>query len=594
MHHILLYLLKMLLCSGILYGYYRVALYNERFHQWNRFYLLAAMLLSVTVPLIEIPLVAEKQPIVMVYVMETINWTGIGKVSQQSNSQSWPVENNVIILVLTVSAVLLIKLVSGFIAIIRQYKAGSKTAMDNVSIILTAHEAAPYSFFRWLFWRKNMDPHTPQGHRMLQHELAHIHQHHTIDKIFTEVILIFFWMNPIFWLMRKEIYVIHEFLADSEAIEKNNGAALAEMILQSVNMQPAPLLTNPFFTSQIKRRLIMITTSKKPMFSYFRRVTGLFCIAITSLLLGVTIQKTQAQTTGSLPTTYDGKKIKEIDIDRTKGIVKLTLENDVKVEKTIKQAGEEKILPEKILNPQKKNEITEAEKQKASEWMNKTMVQIKTLPAEEQRAYLVATTTTDEEIIMGAQNGMSSGVNGNLMPTNGQFGINTAFKKITTGTNPKKPIYIFDGKIVKPEAIESLTKKVQDYNITVFNGDRAEELYGKDARYGVVTILPADSKDYSPIKPDVNQGTDRLNIKFDLSKAEASSGKNINLTELAQDALIIYNGEEISKEKLVEIDVNTIESVDIIKDDIVIKQYGEKGKNGVMKIISKNNKVPTK
>jgi len=79
MHPILLYLLKMLLCSGILYGYYRVALYNERFHQWNRFYLLGAMLLSVVVPLVEIPLVAEEQPQGLIYVIETLPATIVAK-----------------------------------------------------------------------------------------------------------------------------------------------------------------------------------------------------------------------------------------------------------------------------------------------------------------------------------------------------------------------------------------------------------------------------------------------------------------------------------------------------------------------------------
>ena len=72
MHPILLYLLKMFFCSGVLYGYYRIALYNNRFHQWNRFYLLAAMALSILVPLLEIPLKAEKQSAGIVYFIETL------------------------------------------------------------------------------------------------------------------------------------------------------------------------------------------------------------------------------------------------------------------------------------------------------------------------------------------------------------------------------------------------------------------------------------------------------------------------------------------------------------------------------------------
>ena len=51
---VLLYLLKVILCSGILFGYYYLFLRNKRFHHYNRFYLLAALGLSMVLPLIRI------------------------------------------------------------------------------------------------------------------------------------------------------------------------------------------------------------------------------------------------------------------------------------------------------------------------------------------------------------------------------------------------------------------------------------------------------------------------------------------------------------------------------------------------------------
>src|ERR1035437_3859484 len=48
------YLLKIIICSGILYGYYLIALRDKIFHKWNRFYLLAAVVLSLAAPLIKI------------------------------------------------------------------------------------------------------------------------------------------------------------------------------------------------------------------------------------------------------------------------------------------------------------------------------------------------------------------------------------------------------------------------------------------------------------------------------------------------------------------------------------------------------------
>ena len=52
MNPALLYLVKVVLCSGVLFGYYSLALRNKIFHQWNRFYLLACVVLSLLAPLL--------------------------------------------------------------------------------------------------------------------------------------------------------------------------------------------------------------------------------------------------------------------------------------------------------------------------------------------------------------------------------------------------------------------------------------------------------------------------------------------------------------------------------------------------------------
>ena len=59
------YLLKVIICSGILFLYYHLALRNKLFHQWNRFYLLAAVIISLVVPAAEITIAhlnAEEAP----------------------------------------------------------------------------------------------------------------------------------------------------------------------------------------------------------------------------------------------------------------------------------------------------------------------------------------------------------------------------------------------------------------------------------------------------------------------------------------------------------------------------------------------------
>src|SRR5258708_4083792 len=69
MNSLLYYLLQVIICSGILYGYYHFALRNKKFHLYNRYYLLTAVGLSIIIPFLNIPVYfitsAEKPSIVL-------------------------------------------------------------------------------------------------------------------------------------------------------------------------------------------------------------------------------------------------------------------------------------------------------------------------------------------------------------------------------------------------------------------------------------------------------------------------------------------------------------------------------------------------
>jgi hypothetical protein len=46
MNQLLFYLLQVIAASGLLYGYYHFALRNKKFHRYNRFYLMMAVVIS--------------------------------------------------------------------------------------------------------------------------------------------------------------------------------------------------------------------------------------------------------------------------------------------------------------------------------------------------------------------------------------------------------------------------------------------------------------------------------------------------------------------------------------------------------------------
>lgn len=297
MEPVLMYLLKMMTCSSLLYGYYRVVLYNERFHQWNRFYLLASMVLSVLVPFLRIPVMSGAEENNLAMLIASMPWNSATGVAKQQGI-SW--QNTVLASAVIVSVIFFLKLLIGITRIVATYYSNPvSTLQSNVQLIVTRLTHAPFSFFNWLFWRKDIDPASAGGQRMLNHELTHIREYHSIDKLFTSLLLCVFWINPFFWLMQSELSMIHEFLADRKAVHAQDRIALAEMILDALPFMPRinSNLVNPFFSSQIKRRLLMISTSKEPGYSYLRRISGLVLMVCCVFALALSIQKTEGQKT---------------------------------------------------------------------------------------------------------------------------------------------------------------------------------------------------------------------------------------------------------------------------------------------------------
>src|SRR5690606_9623489 len=128
------------------------------------------------------------------------------------------------------------------------------TEVRGINFINTNAKGTPFSFFNSIFWNQSIDLHSSRGQKIFNHELAHVKEKHTHDKVFINAVLLFFWINPFFWIIRKELNMIHEFVADKMALEDGDINAFAEMILSSVFPGEQFSITNSFFYSPIKRR----------------------------------------------------------------------------------------------------------------------------------------------------------------------------------------------------------------------------------------------------------------------------------------------------------------------------------------------------
>ena len=269
------YMLKVIICSGILFGYYWLFLRNKIFHQYNRFYLLAAMSLSLLLPLLKIDFwQAQEQDSQAIRMLQAVSagdeyMSNVVIASQKSN---WSMEQLYPVIYWLVSLVFFAAMIRTIILILRLLKTYPARHIESIIFINTENDKTPFSFFRFIFWNSSIDMNTVTGRQIFKHEVAHIEERHTHDKFFVNIILIFCWCNPFFWLYRKELNMIHEFIADKKAVEDGDTSAFAAMILQAAYPKHRFELTNNFFYSPIKRRLLMLTKNSNPKVTYIGRI----------------------------------------------------------------------------------------------------------------------------------------------------------------------------------------------------------------------------------------------------------------------------------------------------------------------------------
>ena len=284
-----IYLLKVISISGLLFLYYILALRNKQFHFYNRFYLLMIIVLSAVLPLLQLRwFTFNNHSAQAIHLLKIISGNGEQDVLVTGSSTlNW---QQIALYVLTaVSFFMLLFLCFHIKNIYRLKKKFPVQSSVEFDFINTNISSAPFSFLKNIFWRDDISLQDETGKQILQHEITHIKQKHSWDKLFVQLVMCFYWINPFYHLIKKELYLIHEFIADEKAIEQSDANAFAKMLLTTQFGKFKFLPAQSIFYSSIKRRLIMLTKSKNPKFNYLRRIMVLPLVACVVCLFAFTV-----------------------------------------------------------------------------------------------------------------------------------------------------------------------------------------------------------------------------------------------------------------------------------------------------------------
>lgn len=552
------YLLKVIICSGILYGYYLLALRNRIFHHWNRYYLLATILLSLLLPLISIPVVREAKhaPNEAVRILEIVT-TGDAYVQDLNNGAALHITTGQFwgLAYLLISVFFLIVLLRTLYRIRQMIMQHNIEKIEDFFFVTTAEKGTPFSFLRYIFWHEDIKPESAAGQHILKHEIAHVREKHTHDKLFLNLVLIVYWCNPFFWLIRREMAMIHEFIADKQSVDQQDTAAFAAMILQAAYPRHQFELTNNFFHSPIKRRLKMLIKSQNSRVTYITRLLTLPLVLL--VVAAFTLKPSRINETTSIKNGLAEKKQslhidgilndKDSDYGSIKDPISNSFQKDNDQDTGIVTIGNTSMT---ISTDDPEEEKRLADKLVVINGKTGNMAKLinKTVEADSARIYPENDPAALKLYGEPARNGV------------------TVFYNARVWDAPKKTI----PKDTLPKGISSVDITEDGHVIVIDTKGKAEKITKEEA-YKRNLIPLAKLQTLSTTQSVVLKGT--ISIK----------GSNMS-------PLYILDGMEIDSLDLL-VQPDNIDRIDVIKGQSAIDKYGEKGKNGVVSIATKSGKT---
>ena len=283
-----IYILEWSACLLLFLLLYKMCFSGTTFHRFNRLYLLGTTLLSAVLPLVHIAPSQQMEP--MAESCRTSAWVDESPLTNISFESALEVstdgltaaEKGALVLLIVYLLYVLTQLVGWGKAYVKMlwFLRGKRRHRLGRWIWLVEHDGE-YGPFSWMNHIVISSHEEGFGRRAsIRHELSHILLLHHIDLLLTMICVI---INPVCWLVMKEIKIVHEYEADDEVINHyriQSRDYQRLLILRTVGAEAYALASS--FNLNIKKRIIMM---KKKQSNWWRMTW----IAVTLPLIGVSL-----------------------------------------------------------------------------------------------------------------------------------------------------------------------------------------------------------------------------------------------------------------------------------------------------------------
>ena len=255
---------------GVWWAFYRLALRQERSFAYNRVFLVLGPLLAAGLPLLPLAWPAgwwgtgpAGLPGVVAVLLPTAT-VGPGALPAATAGLDWAFWLGAGYV--AGGALLLLRLATELGRLWWSARELTRVPHADHTLLQTHGRLPTSSFGRLVFWDETLFLNSAEAQQVLRHELAHVRQHHTYDRLLLELLRAALWFNPFVHLCGRALALTHEYLADEAALHDNSPPipSLSTSYSQLLARQVASRLgfsvplAHSFSQSQTLRRIAMI------------------------------------------------------------------------------------------------------------------------------------------------------------------------------------------------------------------------------------------------------------------------------------------------------------------------------------------------
>ena len=285
------YIVQVLLFQILFLAVYDFFLSKETFHKYNRWYLIGTPLISFVMPLIKIPTFQKAVPEeIMIFLPEIV--LSPQKAIEQTSYYTESSINYLNLLfwtgVFLFSIVFLIKLIKIF----RLISQNETIKKPFYKLVLLPKQTTAFSFFNFIFLGKNISK--EKREEIIEHELVHSKQKHSLDLLFFEFLRIAMWFNPMIYFYQQRITLLHEYISDSEVVKTTEKHDYFNKLLSQTFQVENISFVNQFYKhSFIKKRITMMTKNKS---KHIKKAKYLLLLPLlTSMLMYTSCETNQVE-----------------------------------------------------------------------------------------------------------------------------------------------------------------------------------------------------------------------------------------------------------------------------------------------------------